>query len=85
MTVVGYNSNVKLLDDGKTVRITSPAQTEGEGVDISRHCRAATINLSVDSVNSATLEVVGPAVDVLAKLKDVRVVYVCSECKKEVE
>lgn len=52
-------------------------------VNLAPFCRAATVRMSVDGINHATLDVVGVVPDVIAELKCVRVIYVCEHCKAE--
>src|SRR5262245_62030595 len=81
----GHNTRVDVLDDGKRLRVTSPATMDGAGLNISQFCRAAHIDIDVDQINQITLEMVGPNIDVIGKLKEVKVMLLCEDCRKTKE
>ena len=74
---------IRIVSAGPTCHDTQIVIADSD-VDIARFCRAATIRLDVNEINTATLEMVAVDSDIGATLTDVKIIHVCDRCKEEI-
>ena len=62
-----------------------PQIFDGEENDLTSYLRKVDIHMEPNDVTTAVIEVFKPSFDVMAVLKESRIVYVCSECQNRSE